>query len=183
MTPCRRENFRRHSLSEIELQLLCWDLRHTLRRHRQGPFVEQTDFNDQTLYWNRKHGSRFEICSATPNFEGLAMFSMHTLLPALRVGLPDLEKPPTEPVTRNLFHLFCFFLSTTKLVLRHNTGHSSDKTLDIKATKHWTFKRQNHAFKFVPDSERSEYAGDFSIRCWMVEELGVYVSRLSRLPR
>jgi hypothetical protein len=26
------------------LSTLCWDLLHTLRRHRQGPFVEQTDF-------------------------------------------------------------------------------------------------------------------------------------------
>jgi hypothetical protein len=35
------------------LSILCWDLRHTLRRHRQGPFVEQTDFNlvpSVTLY-------------------------------------------------------------------------------------------------------------------------------------
>jgi hypothetical protein len=27
------------------LSILCWDLRHTLRRHRQGPFVELTDCN------------------------------------------------------------------------------------------------------------------------------------------
>jgi hypothetical protein len=26
------------------LSILCWDLRHTLRRYRQGPFVEWTDY-------------------------------------------------------------------------------------------------------------------------------------------
>jgi hypothetical protein len=26
------------------LSVLCWELRYTLRRHRQGPFVEQTEY-------------------------------------------------------------------------------------------------------------------------------------------
>jgi hypothetical protein len=31
------------------LSILCWDMRHTLRRHRQGPFVEQTLPNIRAL--------------------------------------------------------------------------------------------------------------------------------------
>jgi hypothetical protein len=27
-------------LRRYTLSILCWDLRHTLRRHRQGPFIE-----------------------------------------------------------------------------------------------------------------------------------------------